>query len=321
MKKIKKIVLAVLLFSVFIAVGKETVIIFNPLQLDDKITDGKILNDIISAELSCADGLKLVERKQLNKLLAEKSLSTNGMLEPQDVSDIGTLLGADYFVSGSIRNFDKKWLLFIKTVSIKTGIVKMKYFSTPGNAMEETGQKAVAEIITLLKNQQKYPNKTTTQELLFPDKKRPVVAVFLPELHIFRENLIDPAAENMITKLLLQQKFIVKQLPHQLLTGQKGILQKLSGDRKTLLKIAKEQNVEFLIYGEAIAENADRFGNFNTARARVEIKVISTKTSEIHFADSAYAGAMDTAPVIAGKIAIQKATQKIFQPLAKSLLK
>ena len=133
--------------------------------------------------------------------------------------------------------------------------------------------------------------------------------------------MIDPAAENMITKLLLQQKFIVKQLPHQLLTGQKGILQKLSGDRKTLLKIAKEQNVEFLIYGEAIAENADRFGNFNTARARVEIKVISTKTSEIHFADSAYAGAMDTAPVIAGKIAIQKATQKIFQPLAKSLLK
>ena len=322
MLSFRKLFLSAALIATLAVIGKETVIIFNPLKQDGKITGEEILNDIISAELSCTDGIKMVERNELNKLLNEKSLSTNGMLTTQEVNSIGTLLGADYFISGSIRKQEKKWLIFIKTISVETGVVKMKYFSTPENTPDTTGKQAVAEIVSLLKSQTPMPAaKQTVTQLLSPDKKRPTVAVFLPELHIFRTNLIDPAAENMLTALLLKQKFTVKELPHRLNSGENGIIQKLLGDRQTLLEIARKQNVDFLIYGEAIAENADRFGNFNTARARVEIKVIATGTGKIIFADSTYAGAMDTAPVIAGKRAIQKAAAKLFLPMAEALLK
>jgi hypothetical protein len=60
----------------------------------------------------------------------------------------------------------------------------------------------------------------------------------------------------MLTALLLKQKFTVKELPHRLNSGENGMIQKLLGDRQTLLEIARKQNVDFLIYGEAIAENA-----------------------------------------------------------------
>ena len=112
----------------------------------------------------------------------------------------------------------------------------------------------------------------------------------------------------------------VKQLPDQLKSGQSGVVAKLLATRQSLLESAKKCGAEYLIYGEAIAESADNFGVYRTARARVEIKIISVSTGDIVFADSAYAGAADTGEIIAGKMAIQKAAAKIALRVAEHLL-
>ena len=65
---------------------------------------------------------------------------------------------------------------------------------------------------------------------------------------------------------------------------------------------------------------SDSFGNYRTSRARVEIKIISTSTGDVIWADSTYAGTADTAEV-SGKKAIQKAVAKLAIKAAAVLLK
>lgn len=312
-------VLACVIISAVVAA--DSVIIFNPMPIDGKSTDVGLFNDIVSAELSCAENIKLVDRNQLDKLLREKSLKPNGMLNTNEVNNIGSLLGADYFISGSVREKNNKLLIFIKSISVKTGVVKIKYLNTSADvetAAKNTAQKAV-ELINSLKDQRK--PETVQEQLLFPDKKRPSVAVCVPEIHIASRRLIDPAAENELIKIFIKQKFNVKQLSPQLTIGKGGLLDNIVGNQTTLLKAAKKVGADYLIYGEAVSESSDSFGNYRTSRARVELKVISTSTNNIVWADSLYAGAADTAEIISGKKAIQKAAAKLAMKAAEALLK
>lgn len=302
--------------------AETTVIVFNPLAPDVAYPDCQLINDIVMAELSCADGLKLVDREHLNKLLKEKSLQQNGMLESSSATQVSSLLGADYFISGSIRISDKKMTIFAKALSVKDGVVKMKYVSedAPFDTVK-IARLIASEIVTTIKTQStKTVDKTEDISLIAPSKARPSVVIILPELHIFRESVIDPAAENTLTQIFIQQKFKVTQPTETITTGKPGAWQSFIGNKSNLLKIAKKANAEYLIYGEAIAEGATVFGDFRTARARVELKAIRTADAQIVFSDSAYAGAADTAEVIAGKRAIQLAAQKLSLKLIKTLL-
>ena len=317
-----KTTIAAMICTIFAAfVAADTVIIFNPMQFDGKSADSGLFNDIISAELSCVDGIKLVDRNQLDKLLQEKSLKPNGMLNSDEVNNIGSLLGADYFVSGSVREKNNKLLIFIKSISVKTGVVKIKYINTVPeieSAANDTAQKAI-ELVKADTVQEK--SATHREQLLHPDKKRPTVAICIPEIHIASQRLIDPAAENELIKNFLRQKFNVKQLSPQLAIGKGGLVDNIVGNQTTLLKAAKQVDADYLVYGEAVSETSDSFGNYRTSRARVELKIISISTNSIVWADSSYAGAADTAEIISGKKAIQKAAAKLALKAVEALLK
>ena len=315
--KIFSVMAVFLISSIALA---DSVIIFNPMLIDGKGVDAGLFNDIVSAELSCSEQIKLVDREQLDKLLRERSLKPNGMLNADDVSNIGSLLGADSFVSGSVREKGDKLMIFVKTISVKTGVVKMKYINVANN-LESAAEKTAQTAIDLIKSQKAAVNSVSTKiEILVPEKKRPVVAIFIPEIHIASQRLIDPAAENELTKFFLTQKFPVKQLA-PLAVGQNGLLDNLIGNRTKLVEAAEKVGAAYLIFGEAISESSDTFGNYRTSRARVELKIISTANNNIVWADSAYAGAADTAEIISGKKAIQKAAVKLALKAADVLLK
>ena len=321
MIKIKLTVCMFYLFAVLICTAGNIAVIFNPIQVEDKNFDAGLYNDIVAAELSCTEKIKLVDRKALDKLLKERSLRPNGMLGADEVNSIGSLLGADYFVSGSVRVRDNNLLIFVKSISVSSSVMKMKYIKQPVDP-QKAAIATVQSIVELLKINGE-SNKIVAAEsiqVICPEKKRPGVAILLPEMHINSRAIIDPAAENELTKVFLHQKFRIKQIA-PLTVGQGGLWNKLTGDRTTLLKAAKKAGADYLIYGEAIAESSGSFGNYLTCRARVELKIIAINENNIVFADSAYAGAADTAEVIAGKKAIQKAASKLALKASAALLK
>ena len=202
--KLLKNLLSAAVFCIVLAVpAKDVAVVFNPLAWDGKDGDGTLFNDIVSAELSCMENLKLVDREQLNKLLAERSLKPNGMLGNDDACNIGTLLGADNFVSGSVRSRNNKLMIFVKSISVRSSVVKMKYINVPADL--ESAAKQTAKLVTeLLKHREDgVQSVSITEKLMAPDKKRPAIAVFLPEIHVANNPVIDPAAENELTKYFL----------------------------------------------------------------------------------------------------------------------
>ena len=319
---LKKMLVAVVCFMISAVMAADPVIIFNPMQIESKLIDASLFNDLVAAELSCTAGIKLVERNQLDRILKEKSLSPNGMLDANAINNIGSLLGADCFVSGSVREKDNKLLIFVKSIYVKNSVMKMKYISIAADL--EKAAKATARVaVDTVKMQktQKLSIVSPGGQLLFPDRKRPIVAVCIPEIHIASQRLIDPAAENELTKILLQQKFNVKQMSSTLAIGKNGLIESIIGDRTTMLKIARKSGADYLIYGEAVSESSDTFGNYRTSRARVELKIIATANNNVIWADSAYAGAADTSEIISGKKAIQKAAAALALKVADALLR
>ena len=103
--------------------------------------------------------------------------------------------------------------------------------------------------------------------------------------------------------------------------GKSGFLDKVIGSRTTLIKAAEKAGADYLVYGEAVSESSDTFGNYRTSRARVELKIIAVANNNIIWAASTYAGAADTAEIISGKKAIQKAAAKLASKAAEAMLK
>ncbi len=62
--------------------------------------EGAKLALLLCVELSKGDGLRLLEREQLQKTFDERDLGASGMADASRQLDLGRLLGADYVLSG-----------------------------------------------------------------------------------------------------------------------------------------------------------------------------------------------------------------------------
>lgn len=317
----------------------ESVIIVNPLSAPAEIAAAETINDIFMAELSTRKGLKMIDREALNKVLKESALQESGMLDAGAVSSVGKILGADYFVSGSMRKAGENIIIFAKVIDVKTTAVKMKYITIPANSDMMSQSIILADFVGETVLTEKAAEKTEPAKNSFtldPALPRPSVMIVIPEIHVGPQRIIDPAAENALTRAFINQNFKVVNFDRNQMPADRDgaanrnnneITLSISGksavpaEKMTLVKYAKEKGADVVIYGEAIAEAGTRFGSFNGCRARVELKAIKTSDNSVFFAESAYAGASDLGEVVAGKKAIQLAAGKLAPELMTAAAK
>ena len=65
--------------------------------------------------------LKVVERKELEKILAEQKLALSGVFDQATAAQMGKLLGANAFVLGGFQEIEKKLLVTARVVDVETG--------------------------------------------------------------------------------------------------------------------------------------------------------------------------------------------------------
>jgi len=84
--------------------------------------DGKIIAERFTTELINRNQLKVVERKEIEKVLAELKLQNAGTINPESAKSIGHMLGADLLVIGGIVELPGKVLeLNIRLASVESG--------------------------------------------------------------------------------------------------------------------------------------------------------------------------------------------------------
>jgi TolB-like protein len=81
--------------------------------------------DILTSELSANSGIRIIERDQLDKLVAEQNLSANGSVDKATAVRVGKLLGVHHMIFGGfIIDPRGNMRLDARAVHVETGVVE-----------------------------------------------------------------------------------------------------------------------------------------------------------------------------------------------------
>lgn len=289
-----------------------------------------VVSQIMQAELTQSTNLTLVDRDQLAQALDELKLAQQGLVPPGATRQLGKIVNARYFCSGSVSKSGDKVMAIVKVIDIETTLTKLAYsFLTSPNDAAEAGKSLagqVEKLIAQFETDRRVSDKEAVAaspagaQVIPADWKRPTVMVIIGERHIRQPDVLDPAGETELIKRLLADNFKVIDAEYvHLMKVDQVRARKIFSSLKTATHYAAEKKADLLLYGEAISEGATRLGDFEGCRGRIELKAVDVKTDAILLSDSAEGGATDLAETIAGKKAIQQAANRLADTFLYSL--
>ena len=288
---------------------------------------GTQMADILTARLSAEDGIELVERAKIEKVIEEQKLKLVGIVDQDQAAKVGKLIGARLLVMGKAFVMDKKLMIVTKVVGVETGLVKGTLRAVELSKPISEGILLVAEDIAALirKNAASLlPAGTALPDPIAEVRKKlekesaPTVAVVVPEEHRTRRTApppVDPAVETEIKRVLIACGYSVVDVGQNALADWARDM--LKGKKPAWPAALKDADV--IVVGEAFSEFALRTGDLVTCVGRAEVNAIDRHTGKIIRADRQTQRAVDLAEHIAGKTALQHAGHKIGVALAEAL--
>jgi len=101
--------------------GKPTVAI---LDFDGQGVDAgdvQTLTERMRTEIGNTNAIRLIERKAVEKIMAEQGFQQSGCTSDECAAEVGQLLGVQFMVSGTIGKMGKKYTIDCKMFSVETG--------------------------------------------------------------------------------------------------------------------------------------------------------------------------------------------------------
>jgi len=96
---------------------------FGSFMMGDRGTSvhlGKAISAMVVTELSGRQGMRVVERSELNEFLRELKLNLSGRIEESDAIEVGRRLGARYVLHGQVTSIVDNLRMNIRAVDIET---------------------------------------------------------------------------------------------------------------------------------------------------------------------------------------------------------
>jgi Curli production assembly/transport component CsgG len=263
---------------------------------------GKQISALVSANLSAEPNLNIVERAELEKVLAEQEMSLSGTIAPDSAAKIGQLTGAKVLISGRVFDVNNQRIVVAKVIGTETSRVYGEIVS--GNSetsimdlSAQLAKKIAADVTakgdTLIAKADTREDRIAKIKKELGDKKLPVVSVKITEQH-FGQAVIDPAAQTELAVILQQCGF-------------------------TVVDEISTNKPEVEITGEAFSEFGMQKGNLKSCRARIEIKARDVASGNIISVDRQTSVAVDLAEHIAAKTALQNGAGELAERLLPKL--
>lgn len=101
---------------------KKTIAILEFVDLQGNVTDfGRYLAEELITNLYETGRFKVIERQLLNRIISEQKLSLTGIVDPASAKKLGSILGVDAIVSGSIADRGQSMKVNARLISTQTG--------------------------------------------------------------------------------------------------------------------------------------------------------------------------------------------------------
>jgi len=280
--------------------------------------DGEQIQILVTAHLSADPTFRLVERKEIKKILDEQKISLSGLVDEKEAIQIGRLVGAKVIVLGRGFFVDGLYVVVAKIIGTETGRVF-------GEIVQGQKNEGLPKLVSALAEKIGTAIKKNRNALVAPAAReegriarivkalgalsRPGVLVSCAERHV-GPTVIDPAAETEFVHILLACGFKVVEKKH----WESGPwLEAYLKDPKAPIPNVVKDPIDVLIVGEAFSEFGARTGDLVSCRACVEVKAIDRRTGEVLAIDRETATAVDLAESIAAKKALQDAAARLAE--------
>ncbi len=266
---------------------------------------GAQVSELLFARLAAKDGLRLVDRADLHKVLKELELGASGAVKAGSAAHVGQLTGARLLLWGSILQVDKRRHLIAKLVGVETG--EVVGLTVDGPSTDELGPlvaKLADKVADALAQapERLLPKAAAKVDLVAALKKqmgkgaRPALWIRVPERAVGMA-VPDPAAQ---TELVL----LAKEVGFPVVDADEG---------------ARGQ-AAILVTGEGLTEVGGRNSGLVTVKARVEVKAVERATGKVLAADRQVVVVVDVTEQLAGKAALQQAAAAIAARLLPRLV-
>lgn len=154
------------------------------------------------------------------------------------------------------------------------------------------------------------------------------IMVVIPEVHLSRPKVPDPAGETEIVRTLIEAGYkLVDQQQVKKIRNNDVFDKAWKGDMEGALKIARKFDAEILVVGEAFSEFAGTTrvpdmrgmpgGNLISCTARVEAKAVRADTGQIIATYGAHGSGLHVTENIAGKTALANAGKEVGEYFVK----
>lgn len=271
------------------------------MDFDSPDERGAAASSLLTALLSTNELLHLVERVDLARVLAESEIAMTSGANGDEAMKVGHLTGAKAIITGRIFKVGDREYMVGKCIGTETGRVFGHAFDyeTGGDftASVDALSRALAETLTTRSGELLAKVETPEERLerlrkaVGGEENLPTVYVAIPEQHLTRQ-VPDPAAQVEIQVTLQNLGFTL---------------------------VDRAEDAVYVVSGEAFSERAGQHGNLVACRARLEIKITSSRTREIKV-DRQTSVAIDLSEHIAAKSALQEGGRLISERILPFLV-
>lgn len=262
---------------------------------------GVKVSDLLFARLAAEPSLYLVDRVELQKTLAEQSLSATGAVEADKAVEVGRLTGAQLLVTGSVLQVDKQIVLVAKIIGTESS--RVVGASVEGKITDDLAplvEKLAGQVTQAINERagEIVPKSSAPKDRLASlekefakrDAKRlPKLWIAVSERHVGAPT-IDPAVETELTRFATTLGFTVYDKDQ----GSVG-------------------QADVTLTGEGLSETIGRVGDLSAVRARVELKGVHRESGKVLFADRQTVVLVGASEQIAGKSALQEAAAALAE--------
>ncbi|MBA3053038.1 CsgG/HfaB family protein [bacterium] len=82
-----------------------------------------VIPNIISSQMAEKSNFKIVERQQLNSVMAELKLSQTGIFDKSGMQELGKLTGANAIITGNVTQLASTLVISARIIKVETGEV------------------------------------------------------------------------------------------------------------------------------------------------------------------------------------------------------
>ena len=286
--------------------------------------------DLLEASLAALPGIRLVTRRELDRIQKEQALDLAGLVAKGEGTRVGKLVGADVLVVGRATLVDKEMILLAKAIGVETGVflpavVRGDFAKDADKLADQLGKKLAALLEERAGELLPPPDPKADEEnrirkaIANREGKLPTVGVAVFEEHLKAHRNVDPAAETEILAVFKRLGFPLRELSGE------GVRDWLARFERGEVEFSAKNplEVDIVIVGRGFSEFAGRVGERVASKARVEARAIRVTDGRSLGVYRGSTAAADLSEVFAGKKALQElglsAALELALPVAAGL--